>query len=119
MDLLIEERQSNSNEEVTILDMMGKITIGEGSPTLRMKVRELLASGKVKLILNFNDDYVPYIDPSGIGELVSAYTAAKKIGGEIKLLNLCRKIEDLLAITKLLTVFKTFKDEEEAVKSFS
>lgn len=112
-DITINERQAG---DVTILDLGGKITIGEGSVALRTAIRRLLGEGKTKLLLNLAD--VGYIDSSGIGELVSSFTAVKKEGGSLKMLNLTQKIQDLLAITKLLTVFDTFDDEASALSSF-
>jgi len=102
--------------DVTILDMDGKITIGEGSVALRTTIRRLLEEGKKKILLNLAK--VGYIDSSGIGELVSSYTAINKEGGELKLLNLTQKLQDLLTITKLLTVFDVYESEEEALASF-
>jgi len=102
---------------VTIVDLSGRITLGEGSVTLRETVHDLLSKGQNKILLNLGD--VNYIDSSGIGELVSAFTAAKKQGGELKLLNLTKKAHDLLQITKLYTVFDVKDDEAGAVKSFS
>lgn len=113
-ELNITERQAG---DVTILDMNGKITIGEGSVALRNAVRRLLEEGKKKILLNLSG--VGYIDSSGIGELVSSYTAIEKDRGQLKLLNLTQKLQDLLAITKLLTVFDVFESEEEALSSFS
>lgn len=112
-ELNISERQA---ADVTILDLGGKITIGEGSVALRNTIRRLLGEGSKSLLLNLAD--VGYIDSSGIGELVSSFSAVKKEGGTLKLLNLTQKIQDLLAITKLLTVFDTFDDEGEALASF-
>src|SRR5881409_3364744 len=111
--LSLKERQSG---EVTILDLSGKITIGEGSVQLREAVRKLLDEGKKKILLNLGD--VSYVDSSGIGELVSSYTTTGHNGGQLKLLNQTKKIHDLLTITKLLTVFETFDKEEAAVASF-
>ena len=102
--------------DVTILDMDGKITIGEGSVALRTAIRRLLEEGKKKILLNLAK--VGYIDSSGIGELVSSYTAINKEGGELKLLNLTQKLQDLLTITKLRTVFDVYESEEEALASF-
>ncbi len=101
---------------VTIVDCSGRITLGEGSVTLRDTVRELLGKGSKRILLNLGD--VNYIDSSGIGELVSAYTTVKNQGGELKLLNLTKKVHDLLQITKLYTVFDVKDDEAAAVKSF-
>ena len=103
--------------DVTILDLSGKITIGEGSVQLREKVRQLLNDGKKKVLLNLGD--VSYVDSSGIGELVSSYTTTRNQGGQLKLLNLTKKIQDLLSITKLLTVFETFEAERAALDSYS
>jgi anti-sigma B factor antagonist len=102
---------------VTIVDLSGKITLGEGGITLREEVRKLLAEGKKKIVLNLAE--VNYIDSSGLGELVSAYTAVKNAGGELKLLNLTSKVRDLLVITKLVTVFDVKEDEASAVSSFA
>ena len=101
---------------VTILDMSGRITLGEGSVQLRDAVRDLLSKGQKHILLNLGD--VTYIDSSGIGELVSAFTTVKNQGGELKLLNLTRKVHDLLQITKLYTVFDVKDDEASAVASF-
>jgi len=102
--------------DVTILDLSGKITIGEGSVQLREAVRRLLDDGKKKILLNLGE--VAYVDSSGIGELVSSYTTTNNQGGQLKLLNLTKKIQDLLMITKLLTVFETFDSEASALESF-
>jgi anti-sigma B factor antagonist len=102
---------------VTIVDLSGKITLGEGGVTLREEVRKLLASGSKKIVLNLGE--VNYIDSSGLGELVSAYTAVKNAGGELKLINLTSKVRDLLVITKLVTVFDVKDDEASAVSSFA
>lgn len=112
-ELNISERQVG---DVTILDMAGKITIGEGSVSLRTAIRRLLEEGKKKILLNLAG--VSYIDSSGIGELVSSYTAINKEAGQLKLLNLTQKLRDLLTITKLLTVFDVYESEEEALGSF-
>jgi len=113
-DITITERQAG---DVTVVDLEGKVTIGEGSVALRNKIRELLGDGKNKILLNLAG--VGYIDSSGIGELVSSFTAVSKEGGTLKLLNLTQKIQDLLAITKLLTVFDVYDDEAEALASFN
>jgi anti-sigma B factor antagonist len=112
-NLAIKDRQVGG---VTVLDLDGKITIGEGSVLLRETVRKLLDEGKKKLLLNLGD--VSYVDSSGIGELVSSYTTTNNNGGQLKLLNQTKKIHDLLTITKLVTVFETFDNEEAAVASF-
>ena len=113
MSMKINSRQVDG---VTIMDCSGRITLGEGSVMLRDSVRELLAKGQKKIVLNLAD--VNYIDSSGIGELVSAFTTAKNQGGELKLLNLTKKVHDLLQITKLYTVFDVKEDETAAVKAF-
>jgi len=102
--------------EVQLLDCSGKITLGEGTMAIRNTVREVLKNGGKKIVLNLAD--VNYIDSSGIGELVSSFTTVTNQGGQLKLLNLTKKIHELLAITKLLTVFQTFDDEQAAVGSF-
>jgi anti-sigma B factor antagonist len=102
---------------VTIVDCSGRITLGEGSITLRDTVSQLLAKGQKKILLNLGD--VNYIDSSGIGELVSAFTTVRKQGGDLKLLNLTKKVHDLLQITKLYTVFDVKDDEAAAVKSYT
>jgi anti-sigma B factor antagonist len=112
-ELNISERQAG---DVTILDLSGKVTIGEGSVALRTTIRRLLGEGKKKILLNLGN--VGYIDSSGIGELVSSFTAVNKEDGSLKLLNLTQKIQDLLAITKLLTVFDVFENEGEALSSY-
>ena len=104
-------------DEVTVLDLSGRITLGEGSVVLRDAVRDLLSKGHKKIIANLAD--VNYIDSSGIGELVSAFTTVKGQGGELKLLNLTKKVHDLLQITKLYTVFDVKDNEAAAIKSFS
>ena len=113
-ELNISERQGG---DVTVLDMSGKITIGEGSVALRMAIRRLLEESKKRILLNLAG--VNYIDSSGIGELVSSYTAINKEGGQLKLLNLTQKLQDLLTITKLLTVFDVYESESEALSSFN
>ncbi len=112
-ELNITERQAG---DITILDMDGKVTIGEGSVALRTTIRRLLGEGKKKILLNLGR--VGYVDSSGIGELVSSFTAVNKEGGMLKLLNLTQKIQDLLAITKLLTVFDVFDSESDALSSY-
>src|SRR3954469_7622086 len=112
-ELNIKERQGG---DITVLDMDGRITIGEGSVALRSAIRRLLEEGKHKILLNLAG--VGYIDSNGIGELVSSYTAINKEAGQLKLLNLTEKLRDLLAITKLLTVFDVYESESEALNSF-
>jgi anti-sigma B factor antagonist len=107
---------TRQSDDITIVDLRGRITLGEGSVTVRDTVRDLLSKGQKRILLNLGG--VNYIDSSGIGELVSAFTAAKKQGGELKLLNLTKKIQDLLQITKLITVFDVKDDEILAVESF-
>lgn len=111
--------KSNTREVdgVTIVDLNGRITLGEGSTKLRESVRDLVGKGRNKILLNLGD--VTYIDSSGIGELVSAYTTVRNQGGELKLLRLTKKVHDLLQITKLYTVFDIKDDEAVAVESFS
>ena len=101
---------------VTILDCSGRITLGEGSVILRDTVRELLSKNQKKILLNLGE--VTYIDSSGIGELVSAFTTVRNQGGDLKLLNLTKKVHDLLQITKLYTVFDVKDDEAAGVKAF-
>jgi anti-sigma B factor antagonist len=103
--------------DIRILDCSGKITLGEGTMTVRNTVRDILKEDGKKIILNLGD--VNYIDSSGIGELVSTYTTVASSGGKMKLLNLTKKIQELLAITKLLTVFHVFNDEQAAIDSFN
>ena len=102
--------------DVTVLDLKGKMTLGEGDEMLKDKINSLLAAGKKKLLLNL--EAVPYIDSAGLGEVVRTYTTVSRQGGSLKLLNLTKRIEDLLSITKLLTVFDTFDSEAEAIKSY-
>ena len=101
---------------VTIVDLSGRITLGEGSVVLRDTIKDLLGKGQKKILLNLGD--VSYIDSSGIGELVSAFTSVRNQGGELKLLNLTKKVHDLLQITKLYTVFDIKDDETSAIQSF-
>ncbi len=104
------------SEGVTVLDLSGKITIGEGDVALRQAVHEALESGSRHLLLNLKA--VSTMDSSGIGELVSAYTTVTNRGGSLKLELLPPKVLDILQITQLVTVFDIFEDEEEALKSF-
>jgi anti-sigma B factor antagonist len=103
--------------DVTILDLSGKMTLGEGDEMLKQTINTLLAGGHKKLVLNLEN--VPYIDSAGLGEVVRTHTTVSRQGGSLKLLNLTKRIEDLLSITKLLTVFDTYDSEAEAIKSFS
>jgi anti-sigma B factor antagonist len=114
MSLISSSRQVDG---ITILDLSGRITLGEGSVVLRDTIREFLGKGEKKILLNLGD--VTYIDSSGIGELVSAYTAVRKEGGELKLLNLTKKVHDLLQITKLYTVFDVKDDEAAAIAAYA
>src|SRR5450432_4248838 len=102
---------------ITIVDLSGRITLGEGSVVLRDTIKDLLGKGQKKILLNLGD--VSYIDSSGIGELVSAFTSVRNQGGELKLLNLTKKVHDLLQITKLYTVFDVKDDEASAIASFA
>ena len=109
----IVERQVN---DVLILDLVGKIMIGEGDDALREAVTRLVDGGRTKIVLNLAE--VPYVDSAGLGEIVRCYTTVSRKGGKLKLINLTKKIQDLLAITKLLTVFEVYESEEEAIRSF-
>jgi len=110
----IEERNVG---DVVVLDLKGKVTLGAGDELLKDKVNSLVNQGHRKIILNLAD--VPYVDSAGLGEIVRTYTTVSKNGGSLKLLNLTKRITDLLAITKLLSVFETFDAESDAVRSFS
>lgn len=109
----IEERNVG---DIIILDLKGKMLIGEGDELLREKINSLVEGGRKKVVLNLAD--VPYVDSAGLGEIVRCYTTVSRKDGKLKLLNLTKRIHDLLSITKLLTVFETYETEEEAVKSF-
>ena len=102
--------------DITVLDLKGKMTLGEGDELLKDKINSLIQQDKKKLLLNLAG--VPYIDSAGLGEIVRTYTTVSRQGGKLKLLNLTKRIEDLLSITKLLTVFDTYDSEAEAVKSY-
>jgi len=102
--------------DVMVVDVSGRITLGEGSSNLRQSIRELLAAGHRKILLNLAE--VSYIDSSGIGELVSGYTSVTNQGGQLKLVNLTKRVKDLLQITKLYTVFDIYDDEVHAIQSF-
>jgi len=99
------------------MDLAGRITLGEGSSTMRDSLKELIAKGEKKILLNLGE--VSYIDSSGIGELVSGFTTVTNQGGQLKLLGLNKRVKDLLQVTKLYTVFEVFDDEAEAVRSFA
>jgi len=101
---------------VTVLDLSGRIVLGDGSDTLRESLRDLVSRGQKKVLLNLAD--VNYIDSSGLGALVSGYTSLASQQGQLKLLNLTKKVHDLLQITKLLTVFEVFDNENAAIQSF-
>lgn len=112
-ELGVKERQAG---DVTILDMSGEVRIGEGSVALRDAIRNLADNGKQKILLNLAG--VSYIDSSGIGELIANFTTVTRQGGQLKLLSLTERVQNLLVITKLLTVFDSYEDEGEALKSF-
>ena len=103
-------------DSVMVVDISGRITLGEGCAQLRELIRDQLTKGNKRVLLNLAD--VTYIDSSGIGELVSAYTAVSNQGGQLKLLNLTKKVHDLLQITKLYTVFDIHDDEAKGIGSF-
>ena len=109
----IAERQSGS---VTVIDLSGKITLGEDGTLLKDKLHSLLHQGKKSVLLNLGQ--VTYVDSAGLGALVSAYTTVTREGGSLKLVNITKKLQDLLSITKLLTVFDTYDSEDEAVRSY-
>ena len=102
-------------DDVVIMDLSGRITMGEGTLIVREQIKKLLDAGDRKFLLNLSD--VDYIDSSGLGELVTSFTTVRNQGGQLKLLNLTRRVQDLLQITKLLTVFEVFDSESEAIKS--
>jgi anti-sigma B factor antagonist len=112
-ELDVKERQAG---DVTILDMTGEVRIGEGAISLRDSIRNLADQGKKNVLLNLAG--VKYMDSSGVGELIANYTTIKRQGGQLKLLNLTDRIQNLLVITKLLTVFDSYYNEAEALKSF-
>ena len=109
----IEERVVN---DVMILDLKGKITLGDGDEALKDKINSLVLQNKKRILLNLAE--VPYIDSAGLGEVVRTYTTVSRQGGQLKLVNLTKRITDLLSITKLLTVFETFESEADALKTF-
>lgn len=112
MSVLIKPRRL---DDVVILDLSGRITLGEGTVVIRDALQKLLRSGDRKFLMNLAD--VDYIDSAGLGELITAFTTVRGEGGQVKLLKLTNRIRDLLQITKLLTVFDTFENETEAIKS--
>lgn len=101
---------------VSILDLSGKIVLGEGDAQIRDRIKDLLADGQRRILLNLGD--VTYIDSAGLGALISSYTTTRREGGQLKLVNLTKRIQDLLAITKLITVFDTYDDEKTALGSY-
>ncbi len=111
------EIQERTIQGVVVLDLTGKLTIGEGDELLKERIGNLIQQGHRNLLLNLEG--VPYVDSAGLGEIVRTYTTVSRQGGSLKLVNLTKRITDLLAITKLLTVFETYEQEDEAVKSFS
>lgn len=113
MSLEILQRE---REEITILDLNGRITVGEEAGTLRAKLRELAAAGRRNFILNLQE--VDYIDSTGLGAMVVCFTSVGRLGGKLKLENLNRRNVELLVLTKLTTVFELFNDEQDAVNSF-
>lgn len=112
--MTITERKSGN---VTILDLEGNIELGEGDVLFKSKVDELLESGENKIVVNLSA--VPYMDAGGLGEIVRRYTATHRSGGKLKLLNATKRVADLLTITKLITVFEIYEDEDAAIASFS
>ena len=102
--------------DIAVVDFSGKITLGEGSATLRRMIRELVENGQRKILLNLYD--VDYIDSAGIGELVATYTHVRNANGELKILNLTKRVHDILQITRLVTVFDVQSDEASALRSF-
>lgn len=113
MSLKADSRQVDG---IAVLDLSGRIVLGEATTTLREALQNLVSQGQKKIVLNLSE--VSYIDSSGLGALVSAYTTVTSQSGQLKLLNLTSKVKDLLQITKLLTVFEVFSDEASAVRSF-
>lgn len=109
----IEKRKKSG---VTILDLKGKILIGDGIDELRESIDGVVKENEKKLLLNF--EQVPYLDSTGLGEVVRSYTSLRKEGGTVKIINLTNKVRDLLSVTKLITVFETFEDEDKAIESF-
>ncbi|HLG17204.1 MAG TPA: STAS domain-containing protein [Blastocatellia bacterium] len=104
-------------EGVSVLDLSGKIVLGEGDMQVKERIKDLLADGQRKILLNLGD--VSYIDSAGLGALISGYTTVRREGGQLRLINLTKRIQDLLAITKLITVFDTFDNEKAAIDSFT
>ena len=109
----IEKRKKG---DVVILDLKGKILIGDGIDVLRDSINSTISEQETRVLLNFAE--VPYLDSTGLGEVVRSYTSIKKAGGVVKIVNLTNKVKDLLSVTKLITVFDTFEDEDKAIESF-
>ena len=103
-------------DDVTVFDLKGKILFGDGIDELRQSINAAIKDDEKQLVLNFAE--VPYLDSTGLGEVVRSYTTLKKVGGTVKIANLSNKVKDLMMVTKLITVFETFESENEAVKSF-
>jgi anti-sigma B factor antagonist len=103
-------------ESISVLDLSGKIILGEGDLQIKDRIKGLLSDGQRKILLNLGD--VSYIDSAGLGALISSYATVKREGGQLKLVNLTKRVQDLLAITKLITVFDTFDTEKEAIDSY-
>jgi len=102
--------------DVSVVDVAGRITLGEGSSAVRDAMRDMVSKSQKKILLNLGE--VSYIDSSGIGELVSGFTTVTNSGGQLKLLNLTQRVGDLLQVTKLLTVFDVYESQEKAIKAF-
>jgi anti-sigma B factor antagonist len=103
--------------EVAIVDISGPVTLGEGCGLVRSTIKNLVSTGHKNILVNLQN--VGYIDSAGLGELVGSYATISNLGGQIKLLNVAGRVNDLLQVTKLYTVFVTFSDESEAVRSFA
>ena len=114
MSVKLTTRQVN---EVTVIDVSGRITLGEGSSLLRDELRSLIGSNRRKILLNLAD--VSYVDSSGIGQLVAAFTTVSSQGGQLKLLNLTKRLKELLQLTRVISIFEVFDDEKKAVVTFS
>jgi anti-sigma B factor antagonist len=110
------EIRERAVDGVTVLDLSGKIVLGEGDVAVKERIKDLLADGQRKILLNLAN--VSYIDSAGLGALIGSYATVKRENGQMKLVNLTKRVQDLLAITKLITVFETFDNEEDAIASF-
>ena len=110
------EIAERSSGKITVLDLSGRITLGEGDVLLKDKLHSLVNQGRRDVLLNLGN--VNYVDSAGLGAIVSAYTTMTRAGGSLKLANVTKKLQDLLSITKLLTVFETFDSEDEALRSY-